>query len=104
MYQVVLIVGFQLMHAAAGDIHELYLHLGRSITVNASLSDVLFPASGSLHHLVDSSVSLGEKGISKIIGDGIDACRQLINCQILIIPALRQELMVIISHNALVVE
>ena len=56
--QVILIVLAQLTDASPGHIEQFQFHLGAGLAILAAFHNVLFPAAGSLHHLVYSAVAI----------------------------------------------
>jgi len=89
--QIVLIVNKQLLQTGLGHIGELNFGLGGGSGGLVALGNVLFAAAGSLHHLVDGAVALGEVVLGEIEGDVVDNLGNLIHPQVAVVPMLGQK-------------
>jgi len=89
--QIVFIIIQQLLQTGLGNIGQLDLRLAGSGRRLIAFGNVLFTASGGLHHLVYSTVSPAKIVLGEVIGDIIYNSRNLIGLQMAVVAVLREK-------------
>lgn len=89
--QIVFVIFQQFLEAGLGHIDELYLGLGRGGRGGTPFNDVLLAGTGSLHHLVEGAVCLGQIFAAKLNSDTVYDIGLLITPKVFVIASMSDQ-------------